>query len=512
MDGDGEYEIILKWDPSNSFDSGTQAKHSGNVYIDAYKLSGERLWRIDLGINISAGPHFTQLSAYDYDLDGRAELVLKTAPGSQDGTGKYVSEASDNPSILETDNQRDYRSKKTSKQDPYGGRVLEGEEYLTVFDGLSGKAVDTIYYPFPRGNVKEWGDSWGNRSERYLQAVAYLDGMIPHVIVWRGYYDKTAVAAYRLESGRLIKAASFDSTKFVFHNYDGQGNHNITVADVDADGKDEIICGSLALDDDLSVLWCSGRGHGDALHLADYDPLHNGMEYFCVHETTPYGMTVYDAATGKELFHSDGERDTGRGMMAHVGYSDGYYEIWATYRHNAFGPEEYAGRYVSNGKTDVREEEFTPESQNFRIFWDGDLFDELLDGDGAEGSPVRITGKDGLVAEFPGTKTINGTKQNVCLTADLFGDWREEFVVPSSDGNTLRVFTTTIPTSERLFTLMHDRTYRMQIAVQNAGYNQPPHLSYYISTDCDAFDARKTACFIKTVHNGREYMRERKLE
>ena len=512
LDGDGEYEIILKWDPSNSFDSGTQAKHSGNVYVDAYKLSGGKLWRIDLGINISAGPHFTQLSAYDFDLDGKAELVLKTAPGSRDGTGKYVSEAADNPAIIKTDNQRDYRSKTPAKQDPYGGRVLEGDEYLTVFDGLSGKAIDTIYYPFPRGNVEEWGDSWGNRSERYLQAVAYLDGMIPHVIVWRGYYDKMAAAAYRLESGRLVEAASFDSSEYAFCSYNGQGNHNLAVADVDEDGRDEILCGSLALDDDLSVLWCSGRGHGDALHLADYDPVHEGLEYFCVHETAPYGMTVYDAATGKELFHSDGERDTGRGMMAHVGYSDGYYEIWATYSHNAFEPEDYVGRYASYGVSGFQETEYWPESQNFRIFWDGDLYDELLDGDGTEESPVQITGKDGLEAGFPHTRTINGTKQNVCLTADLFGDWREEFVVPSSDGNTLFIYTTTIPTSERLFTLMHDRTYRMQIASQNVGYNQPPHLGYYVSRDYDAYDKRAAACYIKTVHDGREYMRDQQLK
>ena len=508
LDGDGEYEIILKWDPSNSFDSGMSAKHSGNVYIDAYKMSGEKLWRIDLGVNISAGAHFTQLSAYDFDLDGYAELVLKTAPGSVDGTGKYVSEASPIQAIQQTNNSVDYRSIIASKQDPYGGRALEGDEYLTVFDGLSGKAIDTIYYPFPRGNVEEWGDSWGNRSERYLQAVAYLDGKVPHMIVWRGYYGKTTAAAYRLESGRLIKAASFDSSRFIFHNYNGQGNHNITVADVDSDGKDEVICGSLALDDDFSVLWCSGRGHGDASHLADYDPLHSGMEYFSVHETAPYGMTVYDAANGKELFHADAEGDTGRGMMAHVGYTEGYYEIWATRSHERYLPGNQVGAYASFGGQDFRAEAFTADSQNFRIFWDGDLYDELLDGDGMENTPLHIAGKDGIIAGFPETRTNNETKQNVCLSADLLGDWREEFVARSRDGKQLLIYTTVIPTNEKLYTLMHDRTYRMQVAAENAGYNQPPHLGYYISEDKDEYDARKVSCYIKTVHNDREYMRD----
>ena len=510
LNGDGEYELILKWDPSNSFDSGKSARHSGNVFIDAYKLSGEMVWRIDLGPNISAGDHFSQLAVYDFDLDGKAELALKTAPGSVDGTGSYVSEASGISPIHETDNKADYRSK-AGTYGTTGGRVLDGEEYLTIFEGSTGKAMDTVYYPFPRGSVSEWGDDWGNRSERYLAAVAYLDGVHPHFITWRGYYAKTTAAAYRLENNRLILAASFDSSAFGSGQFDGQGNHNISIADVDDDGKDEIICGSLALDDDLSVLWCSGRGHGDASHLADYDPLHKGLEYFCVHESAPYGMSVYDAATGNTLFHADGACDTGRGMMAHVGYSDCYYEIWATYSHNASEPEDYVGRYACNGGEEFQEAEFWPDSQNFRIFWDGNLYDELLDGNGTEGAPVHISGKDGVIAAFPETKTINRTKQNVCLTADLLGDWREEFVVPSSDGRALYIYTTTIPTSERLYTLMHDRTYRMQAATQNAGYNQPPHLGYYVSNRHDEHDARKSACDITTVHEGTEFRRSKQI-
>ena len=219
-------------------------------------------------------------------------------------------------------------------------------------------------------------------------------------------------------------------------------------------------------------------------------------------------MTVYDAATGKTLFHADGERDTGRGMMAHTGFTDGYFEIWGTYEQDASEAEDYAGCYVSYGNQDFAVAEFVSGSQNFRIYWDSDLLDELMDGDGTPDSPVRILKKKEVLATFPDTKTVNGTKQNVCLQADLFGDWREEFAVPSSDGTRLYIYTTTVLTQERVYTLMHDRAYRMQVAAQNAGYNQSPHPGYYLSDSGDSPDARKDACNITTVHNGTVYRRE----
>ena len=498
LDGDGEYELILKWDPTNSFDSGEVGRHSGNVYIDAYKLDGRRLWRMDLGINIPAGAHFTQIAAYDFDLDGRAELAFKTAPGTKDGKGHYVSEASLDADIRAVDNSADLRHTEGGIDDSFG-RALSGDEYYTVFEGDTGAAMDTVYYPHPRGTISEWGDDRGNRSERYLAAVAYLDGEHPSMITWRGYYQKTTAAAYRLVNRRLQLTAVFDTSEPGMSIYEGQGNHNIAVADVDADGKDEILCGSLALDDDFSVLWCSGRGHGDALHLADYDPLSPGPEYFSVHETEPYGMTLYRALDGKELFHRDGDTDTRRGVMAHTGYSSGYFEMWG------------AGEYASYGNEDIRKENFKYASDNFRIFWDGDLYDDLLDIDPPVGLPegeypseghIRINNMKGCIEVLPDGLSNNGTKNNVCLSADLLGDWREEIVVRSDDGSSLLVYTTTIPTAHKLYTLMHDRAYRMQTASQNAGYNQPPHLGYYVSNDNDTFDQRERACLIRTVHEG----------
>ena len=516
VDGDGEYELILKWEPSNSFDSGKDAKHSGNVYIDAYKISGEKLWRIDLGININAGAHFTQIAAYDFDLDGKAELAMKTAPGSVDGKGEYVSGASSIAEIRTIDNLADYRHSERGTNDT-GGRVLSGPEFYTVFQGDTGAALDTIYYPHPRGTVSEWGDNWGNRSERYLTGVAYLDGKTPSMLAWRGYYAKTTVTAYNLVDKKLVQIADFDTSTGDNYPYAGNGNHNLTVGDVDGDGCDEIICGSLALDNDLSVLWCSGRGHGDALHLADYDPTHDGLEYFSVHEdyggseitgsTTGIdgqlhlgGMTLYKAENGEELFHVDGYGDTGRGMMANVGYTEGFFELWG------------AGNYFSYGSGNVVSAKYRPDSTNQRIFWNGDLYDELFDGTGGTdyGSSPKISGASGRIQTLSGI-TNNGTKNNAALIADLFGDWREEIVVRGSDNESLLVYTTTIPTEHKLYTLMHDRAYRMQVAAQNAGYNQPPHISYYVNDENDQYDTRKYAAYVKTAHNGEESIRTKNL-
>lgn len=512
VDGDGEYELILKWEPSNSFDSGKNAKHTGNVYIDCYEMSGEKLWRIDMGININAGAHFTQMAAYDFDLDGKAELMLKTAPGTMDGTGRYVSEVSLFDEIRTTDNSADYRHSEYSENDT-SGRVMSGPEFYTVFQGDTGAALDTIYYPHPR-NDGYWGDDWGNRSERYLAGVAYLDGQIPSAITWRGYYAKTTVTAYNLENKRLVEVADFDTDDGDNYVYSGNGNHNLTVGDVDGDGCDELISGSIALDNDLTVLWCSGRGHGDALHLADYDPTHKGLEYMSVHEddsgsaitgsTTGNdgkshlgGMTLYKAENGEELFHVDSGNDTGRGMMANVGYGDGYFDFWG------------AGNYISYGGDIILNGRYYASSTNQRIFWNGDIYDELLDGTGSGnfGSQIGISDNSGRIATFSDVLTNNGSKNNPCLIADLFGDWREEFVARSADNSSLKIYTTVIPTEHKLYTLMHDRMYRMQVACQNAGYNQPPHIGYYIDEENSAADMRKYAAYVKTVNNGMEELR-----
>ena len=497
LDGDGDYEIILKWDCNGKDNS--QDGYTGNVLIDAYDLDGTKLWRIDLGPNIRAGAHYTQFIVYDFDLDGRAEIAMKTAPGSKDSVGMYVNAVSLDEEVRSGDNSKSYVGA--------GGFITEGPEYYSVFDG-DGTIIDTVMYPFLRTDSnRQWGlDSAGrpeitNRVDRFLGTTAYLDGVHPSIITWRGYYAKTTVAAYTLEKGKLIKGNTFNAETNA--QFSGQGNHNLTVGDVDGDGKDEIICGALALDDDLSVLWSSGRGHGDALHLGDYDPTHLGLEYFSVHESggyaisgstngndgksADYGMTVYDAADGTELGHWSAGSDTGRGMMANIG-AGGYYQITSG-----------AGNYRANGGTSFTRGNYGM-SQNFRIFWDGDTYDELLDGT----SITNYTGGRNMSTIFTadGCVAINGTKANPAISADILGDWREEVVYPTNDSTALMLYTTTTETNNKLYTLMHDRGYRMQVTSEQTAYNQPPHISYYISENKDMFDAREYAAYVKTVHNG----------
>ena len=324
-----------------------------------------------------------------------------------------------------------------------------------------------------------------------MGAVAYIDGEHPAAVTVRGYYDRTTVAAYNIVDGRLTLAASHDTYDYggkygVYGGaYAGQGNHNITVADVDDDGKDELLTGSICFDDDLSVKWCSGRGHGDALHIGDYDPTSPGLEYFSVHEgggytitesTTSsqgtqadYGMTVYSAATGEELAHFGASRDTGRGLMANTGMG-GYYQVSSA-----------AGDYSSNGASSFSESSGGSIGSNFRIFWDGDLYDESLDG-------TSISSWNGMwmqqIFNADGCTSINGTKANPALQADLFGDWREEVVYPSCTHNsTLRVYTTTDVTEYKLPTLMHDPVYRSGVAAEQTAYNQPPHIGFYLAED-----------------------------
>lgn len=479
VDGDGDYEIILKWD-CNAQDN-SNSGYTGNVLLDAYDMeTKEFLWRIDLGRNIRGGAHYTQFMVYDLDGDGKAEIACKTAPGSKDSAGEYVTKASSDESIK---NLTDEENEISYVND--GGRILDGAEYYTVFDG-DGKAIDTVNYPVNRYPINGWGnnESYGNRVDRFLGAIAYLDGVAPSVISVRGYYGRTTAVAFNLENGRLVQKALFDTNK-LGKKYEGQGNHNITVADVDGDGKDEVITGALCLDDDFSVLWCSGRGHGDALHIGDYDPTHNGFEYFSVHEsggyeitnsttssqgkTADYGMTVYDAATGEELYHSGNSKDTGRGIMANIG-SGGYYQIRG------------AGTAQANGNGSFSPSSADP-GTNFRIFWNGDLYDDILDG-------TRISSYSGGISNIfsaNGCTSVNGTKSNPSLSADLFGDWREELVYPTTDGKNLRVFTTTTPTEYKIKTLMHDSVYRSGVAAEQTAYNQPPHVGFYMGEEI--FDA-----------------------
>lgn len=484
LDGDGEYEIVLKWDPSNAKDN-SQAGYTGNVLLDAYRLDGTHLWRIDLGRNIRAGAHYTQFLVYDFDGDGRAEVVTKTAPGTLDGTGRPVAttpETFDGP-LPGIDPSADYRNS--------AGYVLTGPEFFTIFDGLTGAELMTAPYIPPRNNdptspnVSAWGDNYGNRVDRFLAAVAYLDGKQPSFVLCRGYYTRAVLAAFNWRGGRLSHVWTFDSDDGTPGNsaYRGQGNHNLSVADVDNDGRDEIIYGAAAIDDNGAGLYSTGRGHGDALHVADMDPLRPGLEAFQPHETPSqygfYGLDYKDARTGEPICGVQGGGDIGRGIAADIDPRYPGFEFWGS------GPT--GGLY--NVRTCEPDAEKGPRAKeisarkpgpiNFAVWWDGDLLRELLDGVTIskwdwEASTVRP------LLSPPEVASNNGTKATPALSADLFGDWREEVIWRTADNTELRIYSTVIPTEYRLPTLMHDRQYRLAVAWQNVGYNQPPHPGIFI--------------------------------
>lgn len=511
VDGDGQYEVFVKWDPSNSKDN-SQDGYTGNVIIDCYKLDGTRLWRIDLGRNIRAGAHYTQYMVYDFDGDGKAEMMCKTAPGSKDGVGSYVNQAATDTDIKAASNTKSWLVS--------GGRINGGHEYLTVFNGETGAAIHTIAYN-PNRNAKSelseasgtynWDTrsgksdkgNYGNRGERYLAAVAYLDGPEGKAsgIFSRGYYTYAYIWAVDFDGEKLIPRwlhRSDANNQYSVVTYDkqgtgttknytpsaatsgsgsrtmfGNGNHNLSVGDVDGDGCDEIIWGSAGLDNDGKLLYATGFGHGDAIHMGKMIPGRDGMQVFEVHEEKgTYAWDLHDAATG-EVLHKGGPEgvDNGRGMAAQLTNKSA--EWW--FSSNSAREQ----RSAVTGETASEKSG----SLNFRVYWDGTVQDALLDGNKIDKYNSSSNSFSRLVtfSDLGGpSSTCNSTKNTPNLSADILGDWREEVLLYTvTDEETyLGIYTTNIATDYRIPTLMHDHTYRMGICWQNTAYNQPPHIGY----------------------------------
>jgi hypothetical protein len=446
LDGDGQYEFVVKWDPSNSKDN-SQAGYTGDVYVDAYRLNGTRLWRVDLGRNIRAGAHYTQFQVYDYDGDGRAEVAMKTADGTVDGTGRVIGSAS-----------ADYRNS--------SGYVLSGPEYLTMFNGLTGAAMSTVNYDPPRGTVADWGDSYGNRVDRFLAGTAYLDGQRPSLIESRGYYTRTVITAWDFRNGALVERWKFDSN-VSGSQYTYEGDHQLAIADVDGDGKDEIVFGAMAINDNGAPLWNTNMHHGDALDVGDLDPSRPGLEVYKVDEDTskPAGWMA-DAKTGQIIWqYPSCSCDNGRGRSDDVYAGSPGAESWSSATSGLYNTH---GQQVSTRK---------PASDNFVVWWDADPVRELLDDTHID---KYGTGGDTRLLTGSGVASNNGTKATPALSADLFGDWREEVVWRTSDSHALRIYSTPVQTDRRLWTLMHDTQYRVAVAWQNTAYNQPPHPSFFL--------------------------------
>lgn len=494
VDGDGEYEIILKWEPTNAHDNAHDG-YTGGVLFDCYRISGERLWRIDLGPNIRAGAHYTQFMVFDLNGDNRAEVVMKTSDGTIDGRGtiigdpfadyRYKGDVMSHADEIRQDSidEANMRAREQGAGGRAGfgaprkrtpsrqGRILTGNEYLTVFSGLTGEALHTIPYVPARGNLADWGDTMANRSERYLACVAYLDGQHPSVVMCRGYYTRAVLAAFDWDGRELRQRWVFDSSAEGNGDYSGQGNHNLRVADVDGDGCDEIIYGSCAIDHDGTGLYSTGLGHGDAMHLTSFIPGDRKLQVWQCHESKGNGSTLRDAATGEVLFQIRAREDVGRCMAADIDPTNPGVEMWSI-----------ASGGLLNYRGEVLRERVPGLSINMAIWWDGDLLRELLDG-------TRVSKYDwqkgacNVIFDPEGVTRNNGTKSNPCLQADIVGDWREEILARTADNSALRLYVTPTPTDHRFVTFMDDIPYRISVATQNVAYNQPTQPGFYFGPD-----------------------------
>lgn len=513
LDRDGEYEIVLKWDPTNSKDASSGGT-TGHTYLDGYEIDPTNtdpsknannhlyMWRIDLGPHVRSGAHENPFLVYDFDGDGKSEIASLSGPGAIDGTGKYVTEVGDTETIKKADN--------TLIQLRKGKNI--GPEYYTIFDGETGKALwTTDAIPLGREDGGDWGDSKMQRSPRYLAAVAYLDGIHPSIVMCRGYYNRSVLRAYTWDGTEMALQWEYDSGQsgVKADSMYGQGNHNLSVGDIDNDGKDEIVYGSACLDHDgKTVMGNTLLGHGDAMHMKDFN--NDGVqEVFSVKEKSEgfkkYAEDLRVAATG-EHFWEQGKvvtsGDNGRGVMDNIDdayaleqYKAGNKNVMALgWSSGLPNTHDFKGNDVNAKPGNAGKGTF----DNFLVYWDGDLSRELLDAniiqkyDAKNGYTTRFWGEaDGYT--LTGAATNNYSKRNPSLVADIWGDWREEIIMPTGKGQdetpALRIFTSTIPTDYRLTTLMHDCQYRLAIAWQNIAYNQPPHTSYYVGSIALASDA-----------------------
>jgi hypothetical protein len=432
--------------------------------ISGITITGKQLWTINVGMNIRSGAHDTQMSVYDFDGDGKAELGIKTAPGTKDGTGAYLKKGP----AAGADNSKDYRGAR--------GMALGGPEWFTIFDGATGAELDTIEYPVLYAHYANWGDSNGNRSHRYTGGFAFVKDApagggaavangLPSAISGRGYYTYLTMSAMTFRNGVLAKNWVYDSITQIPN---GGGDHSCMAADVDGDGAQEIIPGTRTINSDGTFKCDAGMGHGDAMHISEL-VVGKGISVFSVHESLG-GMDCHDAATCTSYFSIlKAGTDTGRGVAEYVSTSD----LTAATCSSGVGNVNCGTGASSSGNA----------GSNFLIYWNADVPRSTMNG-------TTLPGTD-----TSGTSSCNGTKSTPTLTADLLGDWREEAVLRETANTALRVYTTTNVSKRRIYTLMHDPTYRAQANFEQSTYNQPPHVGFHMGTGMA--DPPKPDIFVK---------------
>lgn len=483
VDGDGEYELVLKWESNAARDN--LGGYTGETWFECLKIpSGRSLWKINMGINLCAGPHYQPFLVADFDCDGKAEMICRTAPGTVDGLGRVVQGNGTWIASKLAPPVKDYRER---------GQVFDAPEFLTVFNGLTGEAMDTVPYDPPYENYSVWGDSWktrGNRSHRFLASTAYLDGVHPSALMCRGYYARSTIAAWDWDGKKLSKRWLFDSALPQWEGYSSQGFHNLRVCDVDFDGKDEIIYGAMVVDDDGRGLYTTGLGHGDQIHIVQSSPEHIGLQVWTCQENKRDGVVLRDARTGEFIFQQKSNADVPNCLAADVDPANPGTEYFAA---SALGIFDQEGKWLGTARqTKMYERTF-----RFAIWWTGTLERSLLAGSDGVWKYSLATRGTGLHTPFEDCVMNNGSKSNPCLAADILGDWREEVIMRRTDGAALRVYVSTFSTPYRFWTLMADPCYRNSVAAENAGYNVCPEPSFYFGPDLKGHDIFFRGCRLK---------------
>lgn len=488
VDGDGKIDFIVKrknqTDQDNLFPTNNYTMY---CHIECYasSINYGRLWWIDCGPNICYGADEQwDAVAFDWNEDGACEVLYRgganTVLHHSDGTTNVIGNASENirGSIIHTANLTFSNT---------------GEEWLMYIDGRTGKAYDYIAYPLPRGNASDWGDTSGHRSSKYFMGAPYLDGQNPYIFLGRGIYTKIMACTYRVNknTNKLYKVGNTWNS-YQNAGWYAQGNHNFNIADVDLDGADEIIYGSMVLDfhtgdNSLHGMSSTGLGHGDAIHTGDLDPYRKGLETFACNEEHPCN-NFRNAATCEIYARTSGSGDDGRAMAGNftndypggIGASTASGIIPLSY----VQPNPTSPVYIDGWANNWNEQTPSPIALDFRIYWDGDLLSETINGPGSNESYLYVDKLGRRIFDTNHgnyeTACINGTKKNPCAQGDILGDWREELIMRSSDNKYLRVYTTVTPTEHRMPSLWYDHEYRQAMVWQTEGYNQPPHPSFFV--------------------------------